>query len=90
MRVTLTTQVTGACLTATQVRNGVPATVVSPSAVLGPITGDYVFAFEQDLPMGRLALALREYDGRDCASAPELASWSTTVYPRRTLESFRL
>lgn len=90
VRVTLTAPIKGVCLTATHVRNGVPVTVVSPSTLLAPTPGDYDFAFEQDLPIGRLALDLREYGGGDCVSAPRLAAWSTTVYPRRTLQSFRM
>jgi len=88
VRVTLTAPLGGACLTAQHIRHGVVGTLVSPTTAHAP--GDYLFDFVDGLPVGRMAITLREYDGADCLSGKELAHWTTTVYPRRTLEGFAM
>lgn len=91
VRVRLTTPVQGICLTATHVLHGEPTTVASASTFQAPeVPGEYWFVFDGGLPIGRLSFTLRELDGGDCTQATALARWTTTVYPRRSLESFAL
>ncbi len=86
-----TSPLQGICLTATHIRHGEPITVASASTFPAPqAPGEYWFQFDDGLPIGRLSLSLREVDGADCTRATALATWTTTVYPRRALERFSL